>query len=246
MGTTGAAIEERRASLEAKGRIREFVFGIQDGTMSTVGLLAGMQSATAKRELVVLAGITAVLSGAISMAAGSYLSARAEKDIVDHEREEATKLAEREPYLAQEGILDALVKEGLEREQAFRVVRLLSTRERVLEQTFHEKVFGLGAIELNQPLKGAAVMALSFVLGGGLPLLPYIFLGGGRAIFISAAFAAAILFAVGSFKGRLAAQPPLRSGAMFFAVAVGAAAAGYAIGLLADAIVPGAGALAGG
>src|SRR5256885_1491327 len=49
-------IEERRASFEAKGRIREFVFGIQDGTMSTVGLLAGMQGATDRPALVVLAG----------------------------------------------------------------------------------------------------------------------------------------------------------------------------------------------
>ncbi|HVO29370.1 MAG TPA: VIT1/CCC1 transporter family protein, partial [bacterium] len=191
------------------------------------------------------AGITAVFSGAISMAAGAYLAARAEKDIVEHERDAASKLAESEPYLAQEGILEALAKEGLTREQAYRVVGVLSSSQRVLLSTFHEKVFGLGAVELNQPLKGAAVMAASFIAGGTIPLVPYILLPGTIALAVSAAFAAATLFGVGAFKGRLAGQKPLRSGASFFVVAVGAAAVGYLIGLAADALVPGAGVGAG-
>ena len=235
-------LDERRASLERKGRVRELVFGMQDGTMSTVGLLAGMQGATDRRTLVMLAGITAVFSGAISMAAGAYLAARAEKDIVDYERDAATKVATDEPYLAQEGILEALSKEGLSREQAYRVVSVISSSQRVLLQTFHEKVFGLGAIELNQPVKGALVMAGSFIAGGTIPLLPYVLLPGKIALAVSAVSAAATLFAVGAFKGTLAGQKPARSGATFFAVAVGAAVVGYLIGLAADSLVPGAGA----
>jgi vacuolar iron transporter family protein len=237
-------IESRRASMESKGRIREFVFGIQDGTMSTVGLLAGMQGATDRRSLVVLAGITAVMSGAISMAAGAYLSARAEKDIVDHERDQAAQLATAEPYVAQEGILEVLVKEGLAREQAFRVVKLLSGERRVLLSTFSEKVFGLAVSDLNQPLKGALVMALSFILGGGLPMIPYVMMSGPAALITSAVVGAAVLFAVGAFKGKLAGQPPMRSATGFCVIAVVAATAGYVIGLAADRLVPGAAAAA--
>lgn len=239
------SIEEGRASLASKSRIRELVFGMQDGTMSTVGLLAGMQGATDRRALVMLAGITAVFSGAISMAAGAYLAARAEKDIVDHERGKASTLAESEPYLAQEGILEALAKEGLTREQAYRVVGVLSSSRRVLLSTFHEKVFGLGAVELNQPVRGAVVMAVSFIAGGTIPLVPYILLPGRIALAVSASLAAFTLFGVGAFKGRLAGQKSLRAGAGFFVVAVGAAALGYLIGLAADALVPGAGVAAG-
>ena len=238
--------EELRTSIERKGRIRELVFGVQDGAMSTVGLLAGMQGATQNRELVLVAGLTAVLAGSFSMGAGSYLSARAEKDVLDREREEAAGLAESEPYLAQEGILDALTREGLARENAYRIVRLLSTKQRVLLATFSEKVFGLGELELAQPVRGALVMALSFIVGGLLPLVPYVLVQGHAAIFVSGAAAAATLFGVGAFKGYLAGQPRARSGILFFAVAAGASVVGYVIGLLAERIAPGAAHLAGG
>ena len=239
-------LAERREMIERAGRLREFVFGVQDGAMSTLGLLAGLSGAVERRTLVLLAGMTAILSGAISMAAGSYLSARAERDILDAERADAGRLAAAEPYLAQEGLLEALCREGLPREQAYRVVRLLSSDYRVLVATFNEKVFGLGTAELAQPLKGAVVMALSFVSGGVVPLLPYGFplLPIYWALGISVVLGAALMFAVGAFKGRLAQQPLGRSGLGFCAVAIGSALAGYAIGLLVDRIAPGAAAAA--
>ena len=78
-------IDEKKQKIERKSRIREFVFGIQDGLISTVGLLSGVQSATSDHRLVILTGFTAMLSGAISMSAGSYLSSKAEKEIFDNE-----------------------------------------------------------------------------------------------------------------------------------------------------------------
>jgi VIT1/CCC1 family predicted Fe2+/Mn2+ transporter len=240
------SLEARRAALETKGRIRELVFGMQDGTMSIVGLLAGMQGATRSQALVLVAGATAVLAGAFSMAAGSYLSSRAEKDILDRERADAAKLAESEPYLAQEGILDALTREGLPREHAYKVVRLLSSRHKVLIATFNEKVFGLGELELSNPMKGAIVMALSFIAGGLLPLIPYLLIRGPIAIWVSGAAAALTLFGVGAFKGFLAGQPRARSGVLFFTVAAGSAVIGYLVGLFADWIAPGAAHFAGG
>lgn len=231
----------RREAIERTGRVRELVFGMQDGAMSTLGLLAGLSGATERRTLVLLAGMTAILSGAISMAAGSYLSGRAETDILDAEVKDAEKLAGSEPYLAQEGVLEALVRDGLSREQAYRVVRLLSSDHRVLLSTFNEKVFGLGRAELTQPMKGAVVMALSFIAGGTVPLLPYGMpsLPVHVALATSVLLGAALMFAVGAFKGRLAQQPVGRSGLAFCIVAIGSGLAGFAIGLLVDRIAPG-------
>jgi VIT1/CCC1 family predicted Fe2+/Mn2+ transporter len=67
------AIEQRKAVIESRARIREFVFGVQDGLISTVGLLAGIQGATESNAVVIITGLTAMFAGAISMAAGSYL-----------------------------------------------------------------------------------------------------------------------------------------------------------------------------
>src|SRR3989337_3635298 len=93
-------IEQKKRFIESRARIREFVFGIQDGLISPVVLLAGIQGATENRLVVIIAGFTAMFSGAISMAAGSYLSSAAQKEIFDKELRESEKLLEREPYMA--------------------------------------------------------------------------------------------------------------------------------------------------
>src|SRR5262250_2158330 len=118
-------IEKKKETIESRARVREFVFGIQDGLMSTVGLLAGVQGATESNAVVIITGLTAMFAGAVSMAAGSYLSSSAEKDIFDKELREAEVLAEKEPYLAAEGLLKALNQEGLARGQSYNIVKVL-------------------------------------------------------------------------------------------------------------------------
>ena len=61
------AIEQKKELIESRARIREFVFGIQDGLMSTLGLLTGVQGATENTAVVIITGLTAMFSGAISM-----------------------------------------------------------------------------------------------------------------------------------------------------------------------------------
>jgi len=75
-------LKRKKEVIESRARIREFIFGIQDGLISTVGLLAGMQGATENNAIVIIAGLTSMLAGALSMAAGSYLSSSAEKEIL--------------------------------------------------------------------------------------------------------------------------------------------------------------------
>jgi len=231
-------IEQKKELIEERARIREFVFGIQDGLISTVGLLTGVQGATESNVVVIVTGFTAMFSGAISMAAGSYLSSNAQKEIFDKELREAEILAEQEPYIAAEGLMKALNEEGLTREQSYGVVKQLLRQEHVFLRTFQEKVFGLGSAELNQPLKAALVMGLSFIIGAAIPMAPYLFLTGMTALYLSIVLSALTLFGVGFLKGRLAAKAPFLSGVQFFAIAVGAAALGYAIGSVVQYFFP--------
>jgi VIT1/CCC1 family predicted Fe2+/Mn2+ transporter len=234
-----ATIEEKKGVIESRARIRELVFGVQDGLISTVGLLAGVQGATESNAVVIITGLTAMFSGAISMAAGSYLSSSAQQEIFDKELREAEILAEKEPYLAAEGLLKSLSQEGLAREQSYSIVKVLLCQQEVFLRTFQEKVFGLGSAEINQPLKAAMVMAASFIAGAFIPIVPYLALEGTSALYLSIAMSAATLFGVGVFKGKLAAKSPMRSGAQFFMIAVSAAALGYLIGLVVQYFFPG-------
>ena len=230
---------EKRRALERRIRAREFVFGIQDGLISTVGLLTGVQGATENNAVVIITGFTAMFSGAISMAAGSYLSSNAQKDMFDKELREAEIMAEREPYVAAEGLMKALSQEGLSREQSYSIVKQLLRQEQVFLRTFQEKVFGLGSAELNQPLKAALVMGVSFMVGAVIPIVPYLLLTGMTAFYLSIILSALTLFGVGFFKGRLAAKSPFLSGAQFFTIAVSAALLGYLIGLIVQFFFPG-------
>ena len=233
------AIERRKERIEGRARIREFVFGIQDGLISTVGLLAGVQGATESTVVVIITGFTAMFAGAISMAAGSYLSSSAEKEIFDKELNEAEVLADKEPYLVAEGLLKALSQEGLAREQSYSIVKVLLRQQQVFLRTFQEKVFGLGSAEINRPLQAATVMGVSFISGAVIPILPYLILRGTIALSFSIALSSLALFAVGLFKGYLAAKSPILSGLQFFAIAVGAALLGYLIGLIVQYLFPG-------
>jgi predicted membrane protein (TIGR00267 family) len=232
-------IQQKKQVIESRSRIREFVFGIQDGLISTVGLLAGVQGATENSLVVIVTGLTAMFSGAVSMAAGSYLSAGAQKDIFDKEITDAEKLAEREPYIAAEGLLKALGDEGLTKEQSYRMVKTLLKERNVFLRTFREKVFGLGSAEINQPLPAALVMGLSFVMGAAVPIVPYLIFSGVSAFYVSGLLGGLTLFGVGAFKGRLAGQSLWAAGAQFFLVAVGAAVVGYLIGLIVQYFFPG-------
>src|SRR5215467_5975413 len=192
-----AAIEQKKELIESRARIREFVFGIQDGLISTVGLLAGVQGATKSSTVVIITGLTAMFSGAISMAAGSYLSSSAEKDIFGKALREAEVLAEKEPYLAAEGLLNALNQEGLAREQSYNIVKVLLNEEQAFPRTFQEKVFGLESAQINRPLQAASVMAASFVVGAFVPIVPYLLFTGRGALLVSIVLSGLVLFAVG-------------------------------------------------
>jgi len=233
------AIQQKKQIIESRSRIREFVFGIQDGLISTVGLLAGVQGATENNLVVIITGLTAMFSGAISMAAGSYLSSGAQKDIFDKELREAEELAEREPYMAAEGLLKALGEEGLSKEQSYRMVKVLLQQRNVFLRTFQEKVFGLGSAEINRPLQAALIMGLSFIFGAIIPIVPYTITAGVPALYASALLGGLTLFGVGAFKGYLAGKSLLFSGLEFFLVAVAAAGSGYGIGLVVQYFFPG-------
>lgn len=225
---------EKRAGLERRIRAREFVFGIQDGLISTVGLLSGISAATDSRVTVVITGIAAGVTGGLSMATGSYLASTTEKEIFEKELLDQERLAVKEPYLAQEALLESLADAGLARPDAYRIVQIMSRREDLLLRTFQEKVLGIGFADISQPFRAGAVMFVSFLVGAAIPLAPYVLVRGGGAVLISWASSVAALLAVGVLKGRLTGKPILRSGLQFAAVALGSAIVGWLLGKLFD------------
>lgn len=223
-------LDEKKRRIERRAQIREFVFGIQDGLISTVGLVGGIQGATSNNNLVILAGLAAMAAGAISMGSGSYLSSKAAKEVIEQEIREEASVMQKEPYLAQEELLGTLTQDGLSREEAYRITQILRRREDLFFKTFQEKVLGISKVEIGQPLRGALVMAFSYSIGAFVPLVPYFFLEGEVAFYATTLVSALTLFGVGALKGWMAGRSLVLSGLEFFGVALGAAGLGYFIG----------------
>jgi len=229
-------ISKKRESIELKARFRELVFGIQDGALTTVGLLAGVAGATSDQRIIVIVGLTEMFAGAVSMGMGSFLSSKAEKEIFDRELREELDFAEDEPYLASETLLLALQQEGLSRQASYQVVKHLGQERSVFVRTFSEKVLGLGSADITKPLQAALVMAAAYIIGALLPLLPYFVWVGNAPLIASVVIAAFILSSVGVFKGYLAKRSKVRSGTEFLVFAVSAAGLGYGIGRIIEAV----------
>ena len=227
-----AVLGEQRQQLERKIRARELVFGVQDGLLSTVGLLSGVSAATQDSRLVIITGVAAGVTGGISMAAGSYLAARTEKGIFEKELLDQRRLAEHEPYLAQEALLESLTADGLDRPSAYRVVQTFSRHQELLLRTVQEKVLGLGTADLSQPLKAGAVMFASFLLGAMIPVVPFLVPLGRTALLVSWGVSVVTLLGVGTFKGQITGAPKLRSAVEFASIALGSALVGWVLGRL--------------
>ena len=227
-----AAPESKREEVRWLAQIREVVFGVQDGLISTVGFVAGVHGATADNRLVLLAGIVQMIAGAFSMAAGAYLSTKAEREVVEGQVRAEVARHSQEPYMAQEALLTALEADGLPRDKAYRVVNLISAERNAFLRTFREKVLGLGAAQERVPLPASLLMGASFALGAIVVLAPYFVLTGIQALVTAIGLTAVTLFGIGVAKAVLARTRLLVSGLEFLLIAAAAAGVGYALGLL--------------
>ncbi len=228
-----ATVEEKKRLFERLSNVREIVFGVQDGVLTTAGVLCGLSGAVSNHSQVALAALASTAAGALSMGAGAYLGARAESEVVRAELERLRAEAFSKPYVIQEGLLDELTKEGLSRDSAYRVVQLLGGSPQALVSTAEAKMYGLGGKLLGNAALDGLVMAIAFAVGAVVPLLPYMLIPIQKYDLGSALVTTAIaLFSVGYFEGWLAHRKDRwRPGLRFLAIAMAAASAGYLIGL---------------
>ena len=227
--------EENRRTFERLANIREIVFGVQDGVLTTAGVLAGLSGAVAVRSQVILAALASTVAGALSMGAGAYLGTHAASAVLRGELERVRRESEQQPYVVQESLIDALGKEGLSREAGYRVVKLLSSSPNVLYTTAEEKLYGLAGATFGNAMIDGVLMGVAFLIGALVPLLPFMLIPSVRFGLIAAmATTALVLFAVGYvFEGRFSGERcPALAGLRFLAIALSAATIGYVIGLL--------------
>ena len=214
MPTSLAQVGARHRSAGG-GALRAAVFGVNDGLVSNVSLVLGVAGAGIQSATVLTTGAAGLLAGALSMAAGEYVSVRSQREMYEHqialEREELAEYPEEE---AEELALIYHAR-GVTLEQARAVSQaLLANPEQALDVLAREEL-GLNPDDLGSPWRAASASFVTFALGAAVPLLP--FLGGFtgmRAVAAAGGLTLLVLFAVGLglslFTGRGAVYGALR------------------------------------
>ncbi|MBM16726.1 MAG: hypothetical protein CL516_03575 [Actinobacteria bacterium] len=219
------------------GTARAAVFGVSDGLVSNVALILGIAGASTDPAFVRVAGVSGLLAGAVSMAAGEYISLKAQAELLERELAiERDSIAE-DPELETAELTALFVERGLDVEHAERVARdLMSDPEVALEIHAREEL-GVDPHNLGSPMQAAVSSFLAFVLGAFVPLVPWLGGGGTGAVWASAILGVAAAAVVGALLARLTERSMLRTVVRQVLVAAGACSATYLIGGLLGASV---------
>jgi VIT1/CCC1 family predicted Fe2+/Mn2+ transporter len=225
-------LDEERREADLLGEIREGLFGMQDGLVSTLAVVSTVGGATGERFPIVVAGIASALAGVFSMAAGEYLSSKSQREIyvaqIEKEREEVRD----RPEEATAEVAFLLEAEGLPRDVARRVAGDLAREPNALLKTMVEKELGLVVEEGHSALQGAIIMGASFGLASLVPILPYLLLPTNVAVWAALLVGGLVVFAIGALKSRWTRRNPIVSGLEVVALAAFAGIAGYFFGSL--------------
>lgn len=186
--------------------MRAAVFGVSDGLVSNVSLILGFAGASAAVETVRLAGLAGLVAGSVSMAAGEYVSVRAQAELFERELDIERRALRHYPELEVAELTEIYEHRGIEAEIADAMARsAMATPELALETHAREEL-GIDPTSLGSPWLAAIASFLAFTVGAIIPLVPWYLTSGGTAIVESAVLGGITAFVVGlalaGFTGR--------------------------------------------
>ena len=154
--------------------LRAAVLGANDGILSTASLAIGVAAATDIREPIILATLAGLVAGALSMAAGEYVSVSSQTDIekadIEREKEELAEM----PEIELQRLAQIYVERGLKKETALTVAQELTDHDALKAHVRDE--LGINEISQAKPFQAAFASGASFTVGGALPLLVTLFM----------------------------------------------------------------------
>jgi VIT1/CCC1 family predicted Fe2+/Mn2+ transporter len=189
------AHRERHRS-ERIGWLRAAVLGANDGIVSTASLVVGVAAAASAREDVLVAGVAGLVAGALSMAAGEYVSVSSQADteradLAREQRELATQ-----PQAEEDELTDIYVRRGLDLELARTVARQLMTTGALAAHARDE--LGLTEELAARPLQAALSSAATFAVGAAVPMLAIALVPAGALVPAVAAVSLVCLLVLGA------------------------------------------------
>lgn len=207
--------------------IKDIVIGMSDGLTVPFALAAGLSGAVHSSGIVVTAGLAEIIAGSIAMGLGGFLAGRTEADHYNSELKREYEEVERVPEQEKLEVREVFAGFGLSEELQHQIAdEMAKDKDRWVDFMMRYEL-GLEKPEANRATRSAVTIGLSYIVGGIIPLSPYIFIADSfSALRYSCVVTLICLFIFGFFKSKMTGQPVL-SGA-FKVVIIGAMAAGAA------------------
>ena len=202
-GAPGASITSKLNWLRAS------VLGANDGIVSTSSIIFGVAGASTSRAAVLLAGIAAIAAGALSMAAGEYVSVSSQRDVEKAELDRERREIEANPQCELVELQDMLKERGIDASLARKVARQLTARDALAAHARLE--FGIDPGAVVNPWHAATASLLAFTAGGLIPLLAIMLAPGAVEIWLCGLAVLIALTLTGLASAKLGGAPSLRS-----------------------------------
>jgi vacuolar iron transporter family protein len=214
--------------------VRDIVIGMSDGLTVPFALAAGLAGAIQKTHIIVVAGIAEIAAGSIAMGLGGYLAAKSDAEHYDSEFKREHREIHEIPDEEAREVAEVLEAYGMTQAESTPVVNALRNRPNDWVDFMMRFELGLDKPDPKRALNSAATIASSYVVGGLIPLSPYMMMRdqAHAAFFVSVLVTLIALGIFGYVKGRFTGTRPGRSSLQTVVIGGLAAAAAFAIAKL--------------
>jgi VIT1/CCC1 family predicted Fe2+/Mn2+ transporter len=217
----------RRSLLDSIGDV---AFGMEDGAVSIAGLVFGVAMSTDDASIVLLAGATGAVAGAVSMMAGTYLDVHSERSVANAQVERLRARIEADPDGERERVVAQLRQSGFTDDEAAAVSAAFARSPRALLDHAAAYEVGVSRAAGAAPRAHALWMFLADLLAAGVPVVPFALFPIETARVVSLVITGMLMAALGIARGLIGHEPVWRTTLQTMAIAGAAALAGVAIG----------------
>jgi vacuolar iron transporter family protein len=219
--------------LKSSDALRDIVIGMSDGLTVPFALAAGLSGIVNSTEIIVVAGIAEIAAGSIAMGLGGYLAGKTEQDHYDSELKREYEEVERVPEKEKEEVKEFFASIGLSEEIQQKATEEISQDKKQWVDFMMKFELGLDKPDPRRATKSALNIGLSYVVGGLIPLSPYIFVDSPiEALKISVMVTLVCLFAFGWFKSKMTGVNVWSGALKVMMIGALAAAAAFAVAKL--------------
>ena len=214
------------------GLARAAVFGVNDGLVSNVSLLLGFAASGVGTSVVRLAGIAGAVAGAISMAAGEWISISAQNDLIERELDVERRELKHNPEFETAELAAMYEGHGMDAGRAARAAAEVMREPATALVVHAREELGIDPDDLPSAIGAASLSLVCFMFGAILPLLPWFVGSGDAATWASIIIGVLAAAVVGALVGKFAERPLWLTISRQVAIVLAACAITYAIGEL--------------